>query len=146
VTRHANFPGKAAVSYGTARHTPTGTRRTVNNDGGMKPQTQWHAVSILFHGYGCEAVRMLGDQRFLASQAPRLPLAGCPAVEACRCKYKHHEDRRGSTRRREDRLGLPQRRHTGAERRVASTRRQSDWDDCRYTAISISIPRWTCRS
>jgi hypothetical protein len=94
--------------------------------GDVKSPTQWHAVSIVWLRYGCEAVRMLGGQRFLAAEAPRLPLAGCSAVEACQCKYKHHEDRRGSTRRREDRLGLPQRHHTGTERRVASTRRHSD--------------------
>jgi hypothetical protein len=85
----------------------------------------WHAVSIVSDGYRCEAVQMLGQERFLAIAAPRLPLANCSAGAACKCKYLHHKDRRDSTRRREDRLGLP-RNYTGSERRITRSRREED--------------------
>ena len=73
--------------------------------------------------------QMLGEQRFLDSDALRLPLAGCSAPDACQCKYKHHEDRRGLPRRREERIGLRRERHSGPERRVSLSRRQSDLED-----------------
>jgi hypothetical protein len=94
--------------------------------GNVNPRRKWHAVSIISDGYRCDAVRMLGQQRFLAAEAPRLPLAQCSATRACQCKYKHHEDRRVATRRREDRLGLPQRYPPGNERRVTRSRRDED--------------------
>lgn len=96
---------------------------------GSESRKTWHAVSIARGRFVCEAVQMVGEQRFLDSGAPRLPLAGCSAPEACQCKYKHHEDRRGAPRRREERLGFRNQRYTEPERRVSPSRRQSDFAD-----------------
>jgi hypothetical protein len=87
---------------------------------------RWHAVSIKSERYCCAAARALGAARFLASQAPRLPLTTCSAAEACSCKYKHHNDRRGMPRRKEDISGMRRRDPNGSERRVARDRRESD--------------------
>lgn len=93
---------------------------------GSSNRTHWHAVSIVRGRFGCRAAQMIGEQRFLDSDAPRLPLAGCSAPDACQCKYKHHEDRRGLPRRREERIGLRHHHHTGPERRVSPSRRHTD--------------------
>jgi hypothetical protein len=87
---------------------------------------RWHAVSIKSERYCCAAARELSSIRFLAAQAPRLPLTACSAAEACSCKYKHHNDRRGSPRRKEDISGMRRRDPHGTERRSAPDRRESD--------------------
>jgi hypothetical protein len=86
----------------------------------------WHAVSVTTEQFCCEAARGLLGRRFLAAVAPRLPLADCTAKDVCSCKYKHHEDRRGSPRRKEDKSGLPGRNPNGIERRFVQSRRQED--------------------
>ena len=59
-----------------------------------QPQnTVYHAVSIKFDEKACNAARELFGRRFLASAAPRLPLADCDAAE-CHCRFAHHSDRR----------------------------------------------------
>lgn len=95
---------------------------------GSSTRRPWHAVSIVRGRFCCNAARMIGEQRFLDSQAPRLPLPDCSGPETCQCKYKHHDDRRGSPRRREERIGFRDHRHAGPERRVAPSRRKSDLD------------------
>jgi hypothetical protein len=86
----------------------------------------WHAVSIIVDRYCCDAARGIVGRRFLAAEAPRLPLIGCGMREACDCKYKHHGDRRGPPRRKEDLLGLRRREPGVQERRGAKSRRESD--------------------
>jgi len=44
------------------------------------------------------AGREVGGQRFLARDAPRLPLRGCD-VDPCQCRYAHFDDRREDERR-----------------------------------------------
>jgi len=100
---------------------PPGRAVTLNGDGG-----RWHAVSIRSERYCCAAARELASIRFLAAFAPRLPLGACPAAEDCGCKYKHHTDRRGMPRRKEDISGIRRRDPNGEERRVARDRRESD--------------------
>ena len=57
----------------------------------------WHAVSIEAGKGACEAVRALQGQRYLSSGSPPLiPLKECDAAR-CRCRYKHHDDRRSGT-------------------------------------------------
>jgi hypothetical protein len=90
---------------------------------------KWHAVSIVCERYSCEAARGLMASRFLAAEAPRLPLVGCAAPEACTCKYKHYSDRRGPPRRKEDISGLRRRDPRGPDRRVGQCRRVTDLDD-----------------
>jgi hypothetical protein len=84
----------------------------------------------LFHGVGirldetdpCDAVRNLENLRFLADDAPRLPLPDCTNPQGCRCTYEHFDDRRTSARRESD-IGLPVKDHpndlrSGLGRRV----------------------------
>lgn len=66
-----------------------------------RQHNRWHAVSIVPHGQACEAVQACRGKRFLSSEAPRLPLQGCNA-DQCQCRYRHHPDRRGGTRRKDD--------------------------------------------
>ena len=56
-------------------------------------KTAYHAVSIKFEANACNAAKAMTGRRFLASAAPRLPLADCDALE-CRCRFAHHDDRR----------------------------------------------------
>ncbi len=58
-----------------------------------------HAVSIRAGLLPCDAVRQLGDHRFLSDEAPPLPLSDCDS-ERCECRYRHHADRRQNEDRR----------------------------------------------
>ena len=61
--------------------------------------TQWRAVRIAPGLISCKAVAEHANEVFLASSAPRLPLAECSEKE-CRCKYIHLDDRRSGGDRR----------------------------------------------
>lgn len=54
---------------------------------------KYHAVSIKPGAYACRAANEIAGRRFLASEAPNLPLPGCNATE-CDCHFIHHNDRR----------------------------------------------------
>ena len=58
----------------------------------------YHCVEVRAGTPACEAVRHLGNVRFLSAEAPALPLSGC-TLQACRCSYVHHDDRREDDRR-----------------------------------------------
>ena len=58
-----------------------------------KGRVKFHAVSIKPGAYACSAANALAGQRFLAAEAPNLPLPGCDAAE-CECHFTHHNDRR----------------------------------------------------
>lgn len=62
----------------------------------------YHAVSIKA-GPAChETAQKFGRRRFLSSEAPPLPQPTCN-LQACQCRYVHHEDRRcGVDRRNRD--------------------------------------------
>lgn len=66
------------------------------------PQTDttYHAVSIKFPMHACDAAKDLEGQRFLASEAPRLPLPGCSRGNSCECRFQHYDDRRSGHDRR----------------------------------------------
>jgi hypothetical protein len=66
-----------------------------------RPAQPYHAVSIQLGKSPCAAAKALAEQRFLAKDAPRLPLAKCDA-ERCGCAFAHYEDRRQEGRRAED--------------------------------------------
>jgi len=85
----------------------------------------WHAVSIVPKGACCEAALALRGTRFLSSEAPALPLAQCTTPNSCSCAYKHHADRRGQPRRKDDSLGL-RRTKVEHERRAEGDRRKTD--------------------
>jgi len=62
---------------------------------------RYHAVSIELSSTACDGARALADQRFLSSEAPRIPLPDCSAAE-CECRFVHYEDRRGEQNRKTD--------------------------------------------
>jgi len=91
----------------------------------------WHAVSVVSADGTCKAVRAMRERRYLSTEAPQLPLAGCERPEACKCRYAHHSDRRTGKRRARDN-GFPARAHSGEERRADSRgRRATDGYDTR---------------
>ena len=59
----------------------------------LKNSSKYHAVSIKPGAYACSAANDLAGDRFLASEAPSLPLPGCDADD-CDCHFTHHKDRR----------------------------------------------------
>lgn len=61
--------------------------------------TTYHAVSIKFSSSACDAAKEMEGRRFLSTAAPRLPLAGCQALN-CNCRFVHHKDRRSGQDRR----------------------------------------------
>jgi hypothetical protein len=83
----------------------------------------YHAVSVTAGHPSCEAAKQLGTLRFLAGQAPSLPLAGCE-VRPCECRYSHFSDRRTGLDRRVEIGGMPP--HGLEERRHNHGRRAGD--------------------
>ncbi len=67
-------------------------------NGLSSPRHPFHCVSVDAKGGGCDAARQLAGHRFLAGEAPALPLPGC-TQSACACIYVHFEDRRHRRRR-----------------------------------------------
>lgn len=65
----------------------------------LKGGSRYHAVSIKPGAYACAAANDIAGQRFLASEAPALPLPECDAAE-CECHFTHHKDRRAGKDRR----------------------------------------------
>jgi hypothetical protein len=91
---------------------------------GKQARNRWHAVAIVPGAGSCKAAESAKGRRFLSSEAPLLPLRACD-VAACTCKYRHHEDRRGSPRRSEEAGGSPRSKAT-TERRNSRGRREAD--------------------
>lgn len=94
----------------------------------QKPGTAspYHSVGLQVGAAACQAARDLGSRRFLAREAPALPLSACSAA-ACQCKYVHFDDRRAGERRD---LGRPRMRNLQSadwrERRRGQGRRKAD--------------------
>jgi hypothetical protein len=84
----------------------------------------YHAVGIAPGLCACEAVRPFVKKRYLAREAPDLPVVGC-TERKCVCHYKHFDDRRSGPRRASDKAGPP-RGWNGSERRNSPGRRASD--------------------
>ena len=47
----------------------------------------------------CKAVLEIAEKRFLASEAPALPVDACDRFAQCQCRYKKWDDRRQEERR-----------------------------------------------
>ena len=83
----------------------------------------FHGVSIQPEAHSaCDAAQALERRRFLADDAPMLPLSDCPNPAGCRCRYQHFDDRRTDARRESD-VGMPMKDHpqdvrNGVGRRV----------------------------
>ena len=76
-----------------------GSRRDRRVSQAPQDGSKFHAVSVKPGAYACSAANRIAGQRFLASEAPDLPLADCDAAE-CDCHFIHHEDRRSGKDRR----------------------------------------------
>jgi hypothetical protein len=87
-------------------------------------QHRWHAVAIVAGAGACAAAAARKGQRYLAREAPQLPLPDCDA-QRCSCKYRHFEDRRGPARRATEREGI-RARAVANERRAKRGRRATD--------------------
>src|SRR5205809_808772 len=91
-------------------------------------QSKFHAVEIVSVGSCCQAARETRELRFLSSESPpTLPLAACDFPAACRCRYRHHEDRRTYQRRASDQVWGSATPVSGdRERRRRGGRRETD--------------------
>jgi hypothetical protein len=105
-----------------------GPKEPAAKPGKREPRNRWHAVAIVPGAGHCKAAEAAKARRFLSSEAPLLPLRDCD-VAACRCKYRHHEDRRGPPRRAEEAEAGGLRSRSGVDRRTNRGRRTSDRAD-----------------
>src|SRR5688500_3618084 len=92
-----------------------------------EPVRPFQAISIFRGTSACDAARRFCDHRFLAKDAPTLPLPGCTMPESCECRYLKHKDRRSTQRRSVDFIATS-RIYIGKERRQLKGRRASDLD------------------
>jgi hypothetical protein len=92
----------------------------------------WHAVAIVPAKPACQACISLKNVRFLAREAPRLPLKGCQNPGGCKCVFRHYADRRAGPRRTNERMSnrsaisAPSVRNVSDNRRSRVGRRASD--------------------
>lgn len=81
-----------------------------------QPPRPFQAISI-YRGTACCAIaKQFSEHRFLAKDAPELPLTGCTMPERCDCRYLKHKDRRTGERRLVD-FTFAANIYSGAERR-----------------------------
>ena len=92
----------------------------------MQNDRRWHAVSVIADGTACQEAQSLGDARYLSMEAPRLPLQGCDNPAQCRCRYRHHPDRRQGPRRAVENF-RPPRFWRGEDKRALRGRRSTDY-------------------
>lgn len=90
-----------------------------------REQLAFHAVSIKSRSGACAAAHHLKNKRFLAAEAPRLPLEACGAAE-CTCVYQHFDDRRVHLRRDVYMNKIYLRPAVDIERRRSAGRRKGD--------------------
>ena len=91
-----------------------------------EPKNQYHAISICCEKHACKAVLDVQGERYLATEAPTLPLAACD-LASCRCRYEHHDDRRSDNDDRRLPFGISQDLHglNESERREKKDRRKN---------------------
>lgn len=89
----------------------------------MKAKLRYPSVSIACGGKPCAAVKALAGQRFLAHNAPSLPLPDCTLSNQCKCTFRKYDDRRDVERRLP---GEVTRWYSGAEKRRSKGRRGAD--------------------
>ena|ERR1022692_1281502 len=91
---------------------------------GVRAKT-YPAVGIRYNLLACKAVQKYYDQRYLALDAPALPVAGC-TVRPCPCRYIHYADRRA---------GEDRRAHYGARQLKAAANAERRRNDRRHAAV-----------
>jgi len=87
------------------------------------PPAAFYAVSVVAEEHACAAALAASDQRFLARDAPRIPLPECTRPLECKCRLARFNDRRKTDRR--DALSFS-RWYSGIERRGGPGRRTTD--------------------
>jgi hypothetical protein len=96
--------------------------------GESKLGLKFRGVEVIAAAGACAAARMLTGMRLLTAEAPRrLPLETCDRPAACRCIYRHFDERRQGPRREDDYAKVPLA-HRGVERRTWRGRRDSDYE------------------
>ena len=112
----AGIPVTIAYRRRRAADHPSGT-----GPARRRPAGRFQSVEIRVGMHACAEARKLAGERFLVSDAPPLPLAGCPAAR-CTCTYKKLSDRREEGRRWSDE-GLGVTIFNAKERRSGGDRR-----------------------
>jgi hypothetical protein len=80
----------------------------------------------IYHGtVCCAAAKQVEGYRFLARNAPQLPLSDCTMRRACECRYMKFQDRRGGSRRSIE-FGLKPTLFAASEKRKKNGRRSKD--------------------
>jgi hypothetical protein len=93
-----------------------------------RSRLKFRGVEVVSTGDACAASKALQGLRLLTAEAPRrLPLPECDRPGACRCIYRHFDDRRQGPRRENEIADIPLA-HLGPERRRLRGRRDSDYD------------------
>jgi hypothetical protein len=88
-------------------------------------QEKYPAVTIVVSETDpCPSVMLLVGQRLLSTEAPLLPLIDCTSRE-CTCTYRHYVDRRGGSRR-IDEKSVVKKFHKGIEKRVRQRGRRAE--------------------
>lgn len=95
-----------------------------------KKSNPYHCVELKLAHDACEEAQKLRGERFLSAEAPMVPLSGCD--QNCRCKFRHHNDRRQDDRRdsfspggihfsgdKNRRIGVDRRRGPRAQRHIS---------------------------
>jgi hypothetical protein len=103
----------------------TAESRHLKNSQHIVVANPWHAVGIAFTGAVCQACAPYKSVRFLAKEAPPLPLRGCLNAKGCQGVYKHYPDRRGGPRRAVERRAFQPMTPTLVTKSVADNRRRS---------------------
>jgi len=85
----------------------------------------WHAVGIVTQRSSCPVCGSYKGLRFLAHEAPPLPLRNCPDPKSCNTVYKHFPDRRAGPRRAEERRAFSPMTPTVVTRGVRDNRRNT---------------------
>lgn len=88
--------------------------------------SQWAATSVQPNRASCQAAHAIKPLRFLAVEAPRLPLPDCATPGSCTCVYRKYDDRREGPRREDEAIGMRKWFDPTKERRVKRGRRRSD--------------------
>lgn len=89
------------------------------------PVPRFQAIAIFRGVRACQIAKKFGDHRFLARDAPVLPLSACTMPQNCECKYLKFKDRRTEPRRLVD-FGTATRVFASTNRRSFRGRRKAD--------------------
>lgn len=107
----------AAIIVAIRKWRRDSTQTTHSADAKVKT---YAAVGIRYNLLACKSVQKYYGQRYLAQDAPALPVPNCN-VRPCPCRYVHFADRRSEDRRTE--YGVPRNLVASSERRHSDRRR-----------------------